>query len=183
MSKRTQTRASAAADTPMPTTTTSRSARAARKAEKAVPALSPDELVRALRAVASELERDPALAGRVAEAMRSDGGPAAESEPADAPEQEPGEAQPPQRRGRSFQPRIVTGTDPRLGAGIPDPFALRERLGAEGLRAALDELRLGTLRAIVREHQLDPKGQLKNLNDDEKYRAVILKAAEKRARS
>ena len=60
--------------------------------------------------------------------------------------------------------------------GIPDPFALRARLGERGLRAALDELRLGTLRAIVREHKLDPKGRLKGQNDEQKLRELILAA-------
>jgi hypothetical protein len=57
---------------------------------------------------------------------------------------------------------------------VPNPFALRERLGEAGLRAALDDLRLGTLRAIVREHQLDPTGKLKGMNDAGKLRALIL---------
>ena len=82
----------------------------------------------------------------------------------------------PRRGGKTFKPRIITGAAPELGMGIPDPFALRARLGERGLRAALDELRLGTLRAIVREHKLDPKGRLKGVNDEQKLRELILAA-------
>ena len=74
-------------------------------------------------------------------------------------------------------PRLITGTSPDLGTGVPDPFALYRRLGAGGLRAALDDLRLGTLRAIVREYTLDPAGRLSGQNDAERLRAAILDAA------
>ncbi|HKT40443.1 MAG TPA: hypothetical protein VJR48_18875, partial [Ktedonobacterales bacterium] len=67
--------------------------------------------------------------------------------------------------------------------GVPDPFALRERLGEPGLREALDSLRLGSLRAILREHHLDPSGSLSKLNDAEKLRAHILKATRKSGKS
>ncbi len=94
--------------------------------------LSPDELARALRAMAAELERDPALARRVAGAMRAPlfGGDPPLSEPeasdgaaGDAP------AQPIRRGGKAFKPKLVTGAAPALGPGVPDPFALREQLG------------------------------------------------------
>ncbi len=145
--------------------------------------LSPEGLARALRAMATELERDPALARRVAGAMRV---PVADPPQADVPEavaapaitgEEP--PQPTRRAGKAFKPRLVTGAAPALGIGIPDPFALREQLGEDGLRAALAELRLGTLRAIVREHRLDPAGQLAGQNDDAKYRALILRATKR----
>ena len=144
--------------------------------------LSPDELARALRAMAAELERDPALARRVAGAMRAplSGGSPPLSEPeisagaaGDAP------AQPIRRVGKAFKPKLVTGAAPALGPGVPDPFALREQLGEDGLRAALADLRLGTLRAIVREHRLDPTGQLAGQNDDAKFRALILRATKR----
>jgi len=141
--------------------------------------LQPDALARALRAVASELERDPALAERVAQAINAPAG-------ADAPGAAPARAATPEETrvpepapptvGRSFKPRIVTGVADSLGPGVPDPFALRERLGEPGLREALDSLRLGSLRAILREHHLDPSGALSKLNDAEKLRAHILKA-------
>jgi hypothetical protein len=76
-----------------------------------------------------------------------------------------------------FQPRLVVGTPPTLGPGIPDPFALRQRLGEAGLRAALADLRLGTLRAIVREHRLDPSGRIARQNDADRLRTLILEAA------
>ncbi|MGZ3601401.1 MAG: hypothetical protein ACXWQ5_17300, partial [Ktedonobacterales bacterium] len=66
------------------------------------------------------------------------------------------------------------------GQGVVDPFALYATRGEDGLGAALDELRLGSLRAIVREHQIDPLGKLAQQNDAEKLRAAILKAARKR---
>lgn len=139
--------------------------------------LAPETLARTLRAVAAELERDPALARRVAQAISEP--PAKPITPtisAEQPEMEIGPA--PKKRGvnQSFRPRLVTGASPELGTGIPDPFALAKRKGEAGLRAALDELRLGTLRAIVREHKLDPSGKLARLNDAEKLREAILAA-------
>lgn len=163
-------RAEQAADTPAsePASVTPPAA-----APSALP-LQPDALARALRAVASELERDPALAERVAQAINAPAGAdAAGAAPSTAtPEPQPA----PPTVGRSFRPRIVTGVDDALGPGVPDPFALRERLGEPGLREALASLRLGSLRAILREHHLDPSGALSKLNDAEKLRAHILKA-------
>jgi len=157
--------------------------------------LSPEELVRALRAMATELERDPALARRVAGAMRAPviaTPPAAANVAPDATSEEPSQAtqatqatqpaQPARRAGKAFKPRLVTGAAPALGTGIPDPFALREQLGEDGLRAALADLRLGTLRAIVREHKLDPSGKLAGQNDDAKFRALILRATKRAKR-
>jgi hypothetical protein len=133
--------------------------------------------------MATELERDPALARRVAGAMRA---PVVATPPevADIASDAIGE-QPPQpvRRGKAFKPRLVTGAAPALGTGIPDPFAQRERLGEDGLRTALADLRLGTLRAIVREHKLDPSGKLAGQNDEAKYRALILRATKRAKRA
>ncbi len=39
---------------------------------------------------------------------------------------------------------------------IPDPFVLLRERGEIGLRAALEELELATLRQLVRAHHLDP---------------------------
>ncbi|MGH2516828.1 MAG: hypothetical protein ACRDHP_14335, partial [Ktedonobacterales bacterium] len=159
----------------------------------------PETLARTLRAVAAELDRDPALARRVADAVAADAATPAPT-PSDEDSSSPlpagrgaggedpraggedpraGGEVPTSRLNRSFRPRLVTGASPDLGSGIPNPFVLRETLGADGLRAALDELRLGTLRAIVREHGLDPKGTLSRQNDAEKLRAAILTAASK----
>lgn len=144
--------------------------------------LTPDELARALRAMASELERDPALARRVAGAMRIPNASAGadrsgEAAMADVATDRP--VVPTRSSGRTFKPRLVTGAAPALGPGVPDPFALREQLGEDGLCAVLADLRLGTLRAIVREHQLDPARQLAGQNDDAKFRALILKATKR----
>lgn len=148
--------------------------------------LSPEELARALRAMATELERDPALARRVAGAMRAPVvamPPKATDVTPDATDEEPAQpSRPAGRAGKAFKPRLVTGDAPALGTGIPDPFALREQLGEEGLRDALADLRLGTLRAIVREHKLDPSGTLAGQNDDTKYRALILRATKRAKR-
>jgi hypothetical protein len=153
--------------------------------ETSAETLSPEELARALRAVAAELERDPALARRVAGAMRlpapNAAGTTAASPMPDTPGADnPRASKPSRRAGKGFAPRLVTGASPSLGTGIPDPFALREQLGAEGLRAALADLRLGTLRAIVREYQLDPSGKLAGQNDEPKFRALILRATSQR---
>lgn len=146
--------------------------------------LSPDALARALRAVATELERDPALAQRVAQAISETPAAAAPSEQRrestrasakrSRTREEPAEEPAPPSIGRSFHPTIVTGVDDALGPGVPDPFALRERLGEAGLREALATLRLGSLRAIIRLHGLDAKGALSKVNDAEKLRAHIL---------
>jgi hypothetical protein len=146
--------------------------------------LSPEELARALRAMATELERDPALARRVAGAMRAPvvASPTEVADVAlDATDEQP--SQPALPAGKAFKPRLVTGAAPALGTGIPDPFALRKQLGEEGLRDALADLRLGTLRAIVREYKLDPSGKLAGQNDDAKYRALILRATKRAKRS
>ena len=153
----------------------------------AVSALAPETLARTLRAVAAELERDPALARRVADAITtppaSAGIPQAGGDGAGAATGVGGMAlddQPKLRSvNRNFRPKLVTGASPDLGAGIPDPFALISKRGEDGLRLALEGLRLGSLRAIVREHGLDPKGVLAQQNDAEKLRAAILRAARK----
>lgn len=149
-------------------------------------AFAPESLVRTLRAVAAELERDPDLARRVARAAIEQPRDAAAAEPAahvpepvaDAPESVA--AAKGKRVARAFHPRLVTGLSPDLGQGVVDPFALYATRGEDGLRAALDELRLGSLRAILREHHLDPSGKLAQQNDAEKLRAAILTAAKKR---
>jgi hypothetical protein len=146
--------------------------------------MSPDALARALRAVAAELERDPALARRVASAVSGEvkGARETRSLSPDAEESmRSGMGEPPQATiGRIFHPSIVTGVTPDLGSGVPDPFALRERLGLDGLREALESLRLGSLRAIVRQHKLDPSGRLSKLNDAAKLRERIVRAAMER---
>ena len=142
--------------------------RASKKPEQQ--ALTPDEFARALRAIAGELERDPQLAKRVTEAMRAET-PAPLTEPA-APEPELTA----KKSARPFRPRVIEGARPDLGPGVPNPFALRARLGETGLAAALDELRIGSLRAIVREYKLDPTGKALKETDAERLRKLILRA-------
>ena len=142
--------------------------RASKKLEQQ--ALSPDEFARALRAIAGELERDPQLAKRVTEAMRAETPDSASA--SNAPEPEP----PAKKPARPFRPRVIEGARPDLGPGVPNPFALRARLGEAGLAAALDELRIGSLRAIVREYKLDPTGKALKETDAERLRKLILRA-------
>jgi hypothetical protein len=154
--------------------------------------LAPETLARTLRAVAAELERDPALARRVAAAIEhaADSGRNGNAASSPPPAREDGEAHTRSAarvgsdakrastvRPRAFTPRLITGTSPELGTGVPDPFALYRRLGEDGLRGALAGLRLGSLRAIVREYTLDPSGRLAAQNDAERLRSAILEAA------
>jgi hypothetical protein len=139
--------------------------------------VDPAVIARTLRAVADELERDPALASRVAAGMDR---PLAALDPRSSAAADPERA--PRARARRFQARLVTGVDAGLGPGILDPFALRRRLGADGLAATLANLRLGGLRAIIREHALDPQGRTAHVNDAERLRAVILEATTQRSR-
>ena len=143
-------------------------------AEQGDAPMRPDTLARALRAVATELERDPALARRVAAAVYNTPLAVQEAAPAASHIED---LAPPATIGQTFRPSIVTGIAPSLGSGVPDPFALRKRLGVDGLRDALESLRLGSLRAIIREHKLDPGGRLSKLNDAEKLRECIVRAA------
>ncbi len=144
-------------------------------ADAVPPVLPPETLARTLRAVADALERDPELARRVSAALAaSDGAPqvsAPGTADGDSSAPEPAAARP---APRPFRPRLVTGTSADLGTGVPDPFALYARRGEAGLRDALAELRLGTLRAMLREHGLDAGGRLTRQNDAEKLRAAIL---------
>jgi hypothetical protein len=149
--------------------------------------LSPDELARALRAMAVELERDPTLGRRISAAMDDQipapptsppsparRRPSKTTEAATAPDADRPRTATPKPPTRTFRPRVIEGAAPDLGVGIPDPFTLRERLGEAGLRRALGELRLGTLRAMVREHRLDLEGTAVRGNDAAKLRALIL---------
>jgi hypothetical protein len=154
----------------MPTDPSAAKMRASTSKKAEQQALSPDEFARALRAIAGELERDPQLAKRVTEAMRAE--TTAQVNAPAAPEPEPTATKP----ARSFRPRVIEGARPELGPGVPDPFALRARLGEKGLAAALDELRIGSLRAIVREYKLDPSGKALKETDAERLRKLILRA-------
>ena len=145
--------------------------------------IQPEALARTLRAVADEIERDPELARRLAAALAPStpsGGASRDRPSAAIDDASTSDERDPRKMSTAFRPRLITGASPDLGPGIPDPFALRNRLGDAGLRAALDELRLGSLRAIVREHGLDPSGRLATQNDAAKLRAVILQAVMRR---
>jgi hypothetical protein len=148
-----------------------RTGSSAGKQEKS--ALSPQTLARTLRAVADELERDPELARRVSSALDS-------TEPRPEPDHavwlDEATTTPLTPSSSTFRPRLIPGTSPELGPGVPDPFVVLSRRGEKGLRAALEDLRLGTLRAIIREHHLDPQGKLTRQNDAHKLRRAIIEA-------
>lgn len=84
------------------------------------------------------------------------------------------------RRDSRFGPPTVAGRGTSLGRGIPDPFAIAAEVGPEGLRAALEELRAGTLRAMIRAHELDPLGKLPASAAEAKLRGAILAAVKRR---
>lgn len=99
-----------------------------------------------LRALAARAEVDVALAGQIAAALRESG-----LLPDDAPTG---------GRGKTAEnPRNRTLGANRLDAtpaDAPDPFVVLRERGEPGLRAALEEMDLTTLRQIVRAHRLDP---------------------------
>jgi hypothetical protein len=136
--------------------------------------VSPETLARTLRAVADELERDPSLAQRVASAITGDAAAAAAAEEESANSELARATRP--HAARSFTPTIIPGISPDLGPGVPDPFALARRLGMDGLRAALAELRRGTLRAMIREQGIAPAAQVARVTDDTRLREMILAA-------
>lgn len=170
----------ATVDTPAEAPSEPPSAPSAPSAPSELP-MRPDALARALRAVATELERDPALAKRVAQAI-NDVAPPAQSEPGVAEVETPEVLPESPTVGRKFRPTIVTGVAEDLGPGVPDPFALRAKLGEAKLKEALASLRMGSLRAIIRQHGLDRDGSLIAINDAAKLRAHILAATRKGAK-
>ena len=131
--------------------------------------LSPETLARTLRAVADELERDPDLARRISGAVITTTTTTASTTPPVAPSEHASSV------SRTFRPRLVAGASPDLGPGIPDPFLLLTQRGEKGLRAALEELRLGTLRAMIRAYGLAPRGKLTEERDAAKLRALIMR--------
>jgi hypothetical protein len=146
-----------------------------------------EAIARMLRVMADELERDPALAQRVASATAQADAPdtgsgSSDSESAGRERTRPPAAPEcaPKVGVKPFKARIVTGATPALGPGIPDPFALRARLGRDGLSAALEELRLGTLRAMIREYHLATIGDGPQSNDASRMRLLILAATDHR---
>jgi hypothetical protein len=88
-------------------------------------------LVETLRAVASQVEADPALAARLM------AGPAAKTE-----------------SGRTAQ--TVPRPAREVVAPPLDPFAVLRQSGEQGLQEALASLDLASLKAIARAYRLDP---------------------------
>jgi hypothetical protein len=162
------------------------------------------QVVRWLRALADAVERDPALAARVAaSATEPPAGPIelpaeVEEVPARAEPLPPVATIPPAteapaesdlitptlrhtRRGSRYGTPSVAGRAAALGTGIPDPFALFAAEGEEGLRQALATLRVGTLRAIVRAHALDPAGKLSTSTTEKRLITAIIAAVKRQS--
>jgi hypothetical protein len=165
-------------------------------ATPAQPASDGAQVARLLRAIAEEIERDPALAERVAAHL-----PGSESAEKAIPETVapdtieaapitaveatimPEPTPPVLRHGRRssrFGPPTISGRGRELGTGTPDPFALFASQGEEGLLAALQTLRTGTLRAIIRTHALDPSEKIPPSATEKRLITAII-AAVKRA--
>ncbi len=83
------------------------------------------------------------------------------------------------RRSSRYGPPSVTGRAADLGTGIPDPFALYATGGEDGLRRALDTLRIGSLRAIIRAHGIDPQGKLGAGATEKRLMSAIIAAAKR----
>jgi hypothetical protein len=153
------------------------------------------QFVRWLRALADAVERDPALAARLQQEAAEPALPAlptdaaapaptdapAPTEVAALPDEPPAEAIAPTlrhtRRSSRYGPPSVTGRPAELGTGIPDPFVLYAAGGEESLRRALETLRIGSLRAIIRAHGIDPQGKLSAGATEKRLISAIIAAA------
>ena len=158
---------------------------------------APPPLAQWLRALADEVERDPALAARLRDRVQPplaalatptathNALPEALVAPSpaliSAPEP-PASSLTHRRRATRFGGPAVVGRGADLGHGIPDPFALLAERGVEGLRAALQSLRAGTLRAIIRAHQLDPAGKLPESATEQRLVTAIIAAVKRLTR-
>ncbi|MBA3827076.1 MAG: hypothetical protein H0X24_24685 [Ktedonobacterales bacterium] len=180
-------------------------------ADDAQPTPPDKQLVQWLRALADVVESDPALATRVTQGLATPppldaeaplplpAAAAASASPftaADEPSAEPAAvtAPPPTPAAETITPTLrhtrktsrfgpsVTGRPMELGTGVPNPFTVFSKGGEEGLRRALEALRVGTLRAIIRAHDLDPANKL-NAAATEKRLVTAIIAAVKRSQT
>lgn len=120
-----------------------------------------------------EAKRNPDFANRLDAVMRAHD--SRRDVPADVQAEISGEAPPP-------APAPTPPLKPKRGKPAPNinPAGLYKREGAEGLAAALSLQDLGSLRALVAEHNLDPSGVTAALTRDE-LAAHILAQAKRRA--
>lgn len=118
-----------------------------------------------------EAKRNPDFANRLDAVMRAHD--SRRDVPADVQAEISGEAPP---------PAPTPPLKPKRGKPAPNinPAGLYKREGAEGLAAALSLQDLGSLRALVAEHNLDPSGVTAALTRDE-LAAHILAQAKRRA--
>lgn len=128
-----------------------------------------------LRAMATRIERDPALVRSLL------GG---EMEPVTSNEdtshagvnKTPAEMVSPTTPGRKRSKRLTRSPEPTL-----DPFAALREHGEAGLRTQLGALDLEGLRAIVRAHRLDPARLASRWVDRERLAALIVEQVRARA--
>jgi hypothetical protein len=104
-----------------------------------------------LRELANRAERDPVLAAHLRDALEASGllAMAGHSRRPHASAKSPSAATP-------RPPHAATSPQASTASAMPDPYVLLRERGEEGLRAALAELDLAALRAMVRTHRLDP---------------------------
>lgn len=128
-----------------------------------------------LRALAERAEADPAFAAQLLAAAQQSGLAEAGQPSAPAPTKKGA-------RGRGSARAAATpagaADEPQP---TPDPFAIYRTQGEAGLRAALDELPLPTLRAIVRERRLDPARISARWTTRERVIALIVDQVKARA--
>lgn len=159
-----------------------------------------------LRALAEEVERNPELAAKIQQVAAP--APAhenheqahitrAESEhedrmidyaanntaPVDVSVDVPAPILRHRKRSSRYGPPTIEGRTDSKNMGVPDPRQLYAEQGEDGLRMTLQDLRAGTLRAIIRTYQLDPDGTMPAQASEKKMIALIVKAVhgEKRA--
>jgi hypothetical protein len=85
------------------------------------------------------------------------------------------------RRSSRYGPPTISGLSRNLGTGTPDPLALLAKNGEDGLRSILETVRAGTLRAIIRDYELDPEHTLPNQATEKRMITFILAAAKKKS--
>jgi len=162
--------------------------------QRQTPPPAGEQLARWLRALATEVERDPALAARVAgietapdqvtetatRPMLSDHAQDMPPAPASASESAPPPTLKHRRRSSRYGPPTVAGRTAELGTGVPDPFAVLAASGEAGLRQALSTLRAGSLRAIIRTYKLDPQAKLPPEATEKRMITLIIAAVKRK---
>ncbi len=147
-----------------------------------------ETLPKLLRAVADEMDGDPALAARIAQRLQPELAPLmaiGSSEKTnqllhnaiDGTIQETPTAglRHGRRSSRYGAPTVPGASAP---AGAIDPFKILQERGAEALQNALDTLRAGALRALIRKFEMDPSAKLSARANEARLREWIVSAAQ-----